>query len=315
MDLPEICIPKEFELVRADRALAALLGTVTRSRIAKLIKAGKIFINGKPLSSSTLLRTGDKVEILSEPDGQTRDEIVHVPEFRILYEDDQLIVIDKPAGLVVHPGAGRASGTLMDKLVETRPDMIGVGQEGRWGIVHRLDRDTSGVIVVAKTHQAYECLAPQFRDHTTHRTYLAIVRTVPKEDTGTINAELGRHSKERKKISTRTKKGRRAVTRWKVLKRFRSITLLEITPETGRTHQIRVHLASIGLPVLGDQVYGLTRKTKKVSSSGKGYQLNRQALHAAQLGFIHPDGRTLYFSSDMPEDMAAIIRDQETSNE
>lgn len=226
-------------------------------------------------------------------------------------EDEDVIVVDKPPCLVVHPGAGRPSATLMDALVAMRPEMIGVGEAGRWGVVHRLDRDTSGVMVVAKTVRSHVSLSAQFKEHSVHRIYLALVRADPGEDAGVVDAPLGRHAKDRKRISTRTSKPRRAVTRWRVLQRFGGVTLLEITPETGRTHQIRVHLASVGLPVAGDQVYGKLRarvaglnavRNKAIAG------LKRQALHAAVLGFIHP-GTSQYveFSSPLPEDMRKAI--------
>jgi 23S rRNA pseudouridine1911/1915/1917 synthase len=232
-------------------------------------------------------------------------------DFKIVMEDEDVVVVDKPPGLVVHPGAGRPYATLMDSLIATRPEMVGVGELGRWGVVHRLDRDTSGVMVVAKTVSAHASLSAQFKEHSVHRIYLAFVRGEPGTDEGVVDAALGRHTKDRKKISTRTTKPRRAVTRWRVLERFGGITLLEIRPETGRTHQIRAHLASVGLPIAGDQVYGKLRaKAAGLSPAQKKAiaGLQRQALHAAVLGFIHP-GTSQYveFSSPLPEDMRKAI--------
>jgi len=229
----------------------------------------------------------------------------------ILFEDADVIVVDKPAGLVVHPGAGRQTNTLMDILISTRPEMIGVGESGRWGVVHRLDRDTSGVMVAAKTALAHAALSTQFREHSIHRVYLALVRGNPGEDSGRIDVGLGRHTKDRKKISTSTAKPRHAVTTWKVQQRFGGLTLLQVFPETGRTHQIRVHLASVGLPVLGDPVYGRTRK-KGASADPvvkKSLQImKRQALHATILGFVHPRSyQPMEFSSPMPPDMAEVV--------
>ncbi len=220
-------------------------------------------------------------------------------------------MVDKPAGIVVHPGAGRPSNTLMDLLMSSRPEMKGVGEPGRWGVVHRLDRDTSGVMVFAKTASAHAALSAQFKAHSIHRMYLALVRGNPGEESGIVDAPIGRHIKDRKRISTKTAKSRHAVTRWTVRERFGGLTLLEVYPETGRTHQIRVHLAFIGLPVTGDPVYGKLRGKGGVADPKlrKALEvLKRQALHAAVLGFIHPRSlKHVQFSSPLPEDMAGAI--------
>ena len=241
------------------------------------------------------------------------------PVFSILHEDSHLIIVDKPAGLVVHPGAGRSYGTLMDALVSTRASMEGIGEPGRWGIVHRLDRDTSGVMVIAKSLPAYESLSRQFKEHSVHRFYLALVRGSPGRDEGIVDRPIGRHAKDRKRMSTSTTKARHAVTLWAVQRRLGTVTLLRIRPQTGRTHQIRVHLASIGLPVLGDQVYGKSRK-KGTSSNPVlrkvAHLMKRQALHAAVLGFEHPAEKTyVEFSSGLPDDMTRVILELETMTE
>ncbi len=221
-------------------------------------------------------------------------------------------MVDKPPGVVVHPGAGRPSNTLMDVLISTRPEMKGVGEPGRWGVVHRLDRDTSGVMVFAKTAAAHTALSAQFKAHSIHRVYVALVRGNPGQDSGVVDAALGRHVKERKRMSTTTGKGRRAVTRWRVKERFGGLTLLVVYPETGRTHQIRVHLAFIGLPVAGDPVYGKSRG-KGGASDPKVRKpleiLKRQALHASVLGFTHPKSQKyVEFFSPLAADMAEAIR-------
>jgi 23S rRNA pseudouridine1911/1915/1917 synthase len=239
------------------------------------------------------------------------DGYAPVPEFRIIEEDEHILVVDKPPGLVVHPGAGRASGTLMDAVLETRPEIEGVGEPGRWGVVHRLDRDTSGVMVMAKTPWAHRELSARFKAHAIHRVYLALVRGTPRVDGGLIDAAVGRHPKDRKRMSTKTDKPRTAVTEWRVLERLDRVSLLEILPQTGRTHQIRVHLASIGLPVAADRVYGKARSAKGNPDSGtpaalKG--LSRQALHAAVLGFDHPGaGEAVEFRSPLPDDLAECL--------
>lgn len=312
-----IVIPPNTRPDRADRILCELVGEdLSRSALAKLMRAGVIVVAGRTIRPSTFLKPGDQVEVIPMDEPTARQEEASFSEVSVIHEDEHVIVVDKPAGLVVHPGAGRASGTLMDLLVATRPDMVGVGETDRWGIVHRLDRDTSGVMVVAKTAHAHTLLSGQFKEHSVHRIYLALVRGNPGADHGIVDAPLGRHSRDRKRISTATRKGRRAVTQWSVRERFGPMTLLEIRPQTGRTHQIRVHLASRGLPVAGDMVYG---KVRKRGAGGSRHEqelsdvLQRQALHAAVLGFTHPtDLRYVEYSSPLPEDITraiAIIRD------
>jgi 23S rRNA pseudouridine1911/1915/1917 synthase len=304
-------IPPGAEVGRADRVLAeSLPGRPSRSAVTGLLRQGRVLVNGRAIRPSTVLKPGDVVEITAgEPDVAPAHP-AETPQIEILFEDEDLVVLDKPAGLVVHPGAGRAAGTLMDALVRTRPDMVGVGEPGRWGIVHRLDRDTSGVMVVAKTILAHATLSAQFKEHSIHRVYLALVRGNPGKDQGVIDAPLGRHAKDRKRISTSTARPRAAMTRWNVRERLGELTLLEVKPQTGRTHQIRVHLSSIGLPVFGDPVYGKTRKTASVSPMlcKAAALMKRQALHAAILGFIHPrSAQPMEFTSPMPEDMTAVL--------
>ncbi len=314
MDLPSsLVIPQDAIPDRADKILAdCLAGGHSRSSLARVIRSGRVLLKGRPISPSTVLNPGDRIEILPETIivGTTPD--IEPPSFGIIFEDDDLIVVDKPPGIVVHPGAGRPSHTLMDILVSSRPEMVGVGEQGRWGVVHRLDRDTSGVMVFAKTASAHAELSAQFKAHSIHRMYLALVRGNPGEETGTVDAPIGRHVKERKRISTKTGKARRAVTRWAVKERFGGLTLLEVYPETGRTHQIRVHLAYVGLPVAGDPVYGKMRGKSRVADPRlrKALEvLKRQALHAAVLGFIHPRSlKYVEFSSPMPADMAEVIK-------
>ncbi len=306
-----IIIPVDVQAERADRILADLLPDVSRSAAARLIREERALMDGAPIRPSTSLKAGDTVTVLMEDSTEPAEASFAAAAFDLLYEDDDIVVVNKPPGVVVHPGSGRPSGTLMDALVATRPEMIGVGQPGRWGIAHRLDRDTSGVMVVAKTTGAYEELAGRFKAHTIRRVYLAVVRGAPGSDTGMIDTPIGRHASDRKRISTSTPRPRAAVTRWAVKERLDGLTLLEIQPETGRTHQIRVHLASIGLPVAGDPTYGKLRRAKIKGNPRLNEALavlKRQALHAAVLGFPHPiSGRDLEFSSEMPEDMARAI--------
>jgi 23S rRNA pseudouridine1911/1915/1917 synthase len=314
MDLPSsFVIPEDATPDRADKILAdCLVGGHSRSSLARVIRSGRVLLKGRPISPSTVLNPGDRIEILPETIIAASTPEIEVPPFGIIFEDEDLIVVDKPPGIVVHPGAGRPSHTLMDILVSSRPEMVGVGEQGRWGVVHRIDRDTSGAMVLAKTASAHAELSAQFKAHSIHRMYLALVRGNPGSETGIVDAPLGRHVKERKRISTKTGKARRAVTRWSVKERFGGLTLLEVYPETGRTHQIRVHLAFVGLPVAGDPVYGKMRGKSWVTDPRlrKALEvLKRQALHAAVLGFTHPRSlKYVEFSSPMPADMAEAIK-------
>jgi 23S rRNA pseudouridine1911/1915/1917 synthase len=220
----------------------------------------------------------------------------------VLYEDEDLIVVDKPAGLVVHPGPGHLRGTLVNALLHRCGDLAGIGGVLRPGIVHRLDRGTSGVLVAAKHDQAHLALADQFREHRVERVYLALARGTPGEASGRIERPIGRHHRDRKRMSVSTRAGRPALTAWSVRRRYPAsgATLLEVRPETGRTHQIRVHLASTGLPIVGDTVYGRSR--------GKAFAITRPALHAAVLGFDHPrSGERHRFEAPLPPDFADLL--------
>ncbi len=308
-----LLISAEVSPDRADRVLTLCLpGNPSRSFVARLIEEGRVRRGDVILRPASLLSPGDLVEIVESQPRAEQSPCLESVCLSALYEDEEIVVVDKPAGLVVHPGSGRASGTLMDLLVADRPEMVGVGEPGRWGIVHRLDRDTSGVIVAAKTRRAHEKLSAGFRDHSMHRAYVALVRGVPSRDEGTVNVPIGRHPKDRKRMSTSTDKARLASTTWRVQERFEETSLLVITPLTGRTHQIRVHLAYAGLPVIGDQVYGRVRKgsSRQLSCTREALTLmHRQALHAQSLGFAHPgDGRFVEFASPLPEDMTLVLR-------
>jgi 23S rRNA pseudouridine1911/1915/1917 synthase len=235
----------------------------------------------------------------------------------VLYQDADLIVIDKPAGMVVHPAPGHPRGTLVNALLHHCEDLAGVGGVMRPGIVHRLDRGTSGVIVVAKNDAAHQHLARQFHDHTIDRVYWAFVRSLPGADTGEVDAPIGRHPRDRKRMTIREDSGRSALTRWRVVVRYpeAGISRLEIRPETGRTHQIRVHLSSAGMPIVGDPVYGRQRggrQREKKRAGGFRSELERPALHAARLGFSHPrSGDRLDFEAPLPDDLAALERQLE----
>ena len=306
-------VPDDVEPDRADRILADLLpGGSSRSSVSKILRDGQVRLNEGTIKPSTILNPGDRLEILPLKQMEITTEDDEPAPLKILFEDQDIVVVDKPPGLVVHPGAGRNSGTLMDELVKTRPEMIGVGAADRWGIVHRLDKDTSGVMVVAKTDLAHSYLSSRFKEHSIHRIYMAVVRGNPGKGDGVIDAPLGRHQRDRKRISVSTGRGRRAVTKWKVLERYGELALLEIAPETGRTHQIRVHLSSVGMPVAGDRVYGRIRKKggiRNPTARKAVAELRRQALHASVLGFEPPrSGKYLEFSAPLPNDMEELVR-------
>lgn len=286
---------------RLDVALASL-ACVTRSQARRWVDEGRVRLNDAPARASLRVRPGDVLDASPPeplPSPLTPEDIPLV----VLHEDEDLIVIDKPAGMVVHPGPGHASGTLVNALLHHCRDLAGVGGVTRPGIVHRLDRGTSGVMVVAKHDAAHHALAEQFRDHTIEREYRALVRGVPGADSGRVDRRIGRHRSDRKRMSVHVRAGREARTGWRVLRRFprSERSWLAVLPETGRTHQIRVHLASAGLPIVGDPVYG--RRGRGVPS-----ELARPALHAAVLGFVHPTrGEPLRFESPVAEDIAALL--------
>lgn len=276
----------------------------TRSFIKQLIKKGNILLNGKTVKSGYKIKCNDIIEI-TIPEEQITLKPEPIP-LEILYKDQYVAVINKPPGLVMYPSAGHRSGTLMNALAYYVKKLATVGGPLRPGVVHRLDKDTSGVVVVALTEEAYYCLIDAFRKRTIKRAYYAIVFGHMKEKEGEIELPIGRSKTHRKKMSTRVKRGRYAKTYWRVMEEYRDATLIEVRLATGRTHQIRVHFSSIGHPVLGDSVYG--RKTS-LKIKDKTIKIPRQMLHAFELGFVHPvTGQWLEFSSPMPEDMLDLIQ-------
>lgn len=285
---------------RLDAVLAALAG-VARAQAARWIDAGRVRCDAVPArAASQRVAAGSVIEADPPAPRPSTAEPEAIP-LSVLYEDADLIVIDKPAGLVVHPAPGHAGGTLVNALLHHCVDLAGIGGVSRPGIVHRLDRGTSGVLVAAKRDAAHASLAAQFKDHSIERVYLALVRGTPGADTGDVDRAIGRHPRDRKRMSVQTRSGRAAATHWRVLERYphSGITLLEVRPASGRTHQIRVHLASIGLPIVADPVYG---------RGGDALGLERPALHAAVLGFTHPTrGERLRFEALLPADLQAAI--------
>nr|WP_280528181.1 RluA family pseudouridine synthase [Sphingomonas lutea] len=292
---------------RLDRALAAAVPTMSRERLKALVRSGAL--SGGAIRDPASKVRGDEVFSLTVPEPEpAHNEAQDIP-LRVTFEDEHLLVVDKPAGLVVHPAAGNRDGTLVNALLHhCGGSLSGIGGVARPGIVHRIDKDTSGLLVVAKTDVAHEGLARQFAAHSIDRRYLAIVNGVPRAKDGTIDAPLARSSADRKKIAiVADGRGKRAVTHWTRLSLLRNAALVECRLETGRTHQVRVHMASIGHPLLGDPVYGRAGKDhRKILND---LQFSRQALHAAELGFIHPvTKRKLSFSSPMPSDMQELFK-------
>ena len=293
---------------RLDRAVADAVPTLSRERLKALIRAGALESNGSAVRDPATKVRGDEQFTLSVPDPEPAHNRPQDIPLVIPYEDEHLLVVDKPAGLVVHPAAGNREGTLVNALLHHCAGRLsGIGGVARPGIVHRIDKDTSGLLVVAKTDVAHEGLARQFAAHSIDRRYLAIVNGVPKAAAGTIDAPLARSSHDRKKIAiVETDRGKRAVTHWKRVKPLRDGALVECQLETGRTHQVRVHMASIGHPLLGDPVYGRGKSVHRQLLNQLDF--HRQALHAAGLGFTHPVTKArLSFESALPSDMQELF--------
>ena len=290
---------------RVDQFLARkLVGRYSRSQIKKLIEAGQVRVEGGSVSAHYRVKSGEKVAVEGQEkkDDGTRAEAIPID---IVYEDAELLVVNKPAGMVVHPAHGNWAHTLVNALLYHVRDLSGAGGQIRPGIVHRLDKDTSGLLVVAKNDQAHFFLARQFKDHRIDRTYEALVRGVVQHDEGEIDEPVGRAFLNRKRVIIRPSGGKSALTYYRVKKRFAKATWLEIKPKTGRTHQIRVHLAHLGHPVLGDFLYGI-----------KSLGIDRQALHASELGFTHPGTKEkLHFKAAIPDDIKNLIQNLEANVE
>lgn len=287
---------------------------LTRSAALRLIETGMVTVNGAPQKPSLKLKGGEQVCVAIPPPAPAGAVAEDIP-LEILYEDSDVIVINKPAGMTVHPGAGQSCGTLVNALLGHCRDLSGIGGEMRPGIVHRIDKDTSGVLLAAKNDRSHQHLAHQFKEHTITRIYCALVFGSPKTDSGKIESAIGRHPVDRQRMSSKARHGKHAVTHWKVLARYPGVTLLQLRLQTGRTHQIRVHLSEAGFPLVGDQLYGSSGRLAGVANTRvravlKG--MHRQALHAKTLGFIHPtSGEYLKFDTDLPEDMALIVHELE----
>ena len=271
----------------------------SRSQIRNLITQGKIRVNSRPGKPSYILKDGDVINFILPEQKELEIEAEAIP-LDIIYEDEYLVVVNKPANMIVHPAGKIRSGTLVNALLyHCKDSLSGIGGVIRPGIVHRLDKDTSGLIVSAKNDFAHLDLSRQIKDHQVTKKYLALVHGNMRDDSGIIDAPIGRSLKNRKKMAVTEGKSREAITQFKVLKRFSGYTLVEVTLRTGRTHQIRVHLAFIGHPIVADQLYGHKRQ---------GLNISRQALHSHVLGFVHPSSKKyMEFSTPVPQDMQKII--------
>jgi 23S rRNA pseudouridine1911/1915/1917 synthase len=293
--------------LRLDKALADASG-LSRERVKALLGEGRIALAGKPVNQASLKPAQGTPFSIRIPEAVPAEAAAQDIPLSVVFEDEHLIVVDKPAGLVVHPAAGNLDGTLVNALLHhCRGQLSGIGGVARPGIVHRIDKDTSGLLVVAKTNAAHEGLAKQFADHSIERAYHAVVAGLPMPVSGTVLGAIARSNVNRKKMAlVEDGRGKHAVTHYKTLERLQGAALVECRLETGRTHQVRVHMSSIGHPLLGDPVYGRSPPRLRPILQTLGFQ--RQALHAAELGFIHPvTGEAVRFASDMPEDMITLI--------
>lgn len=293
--------------LRLDKALADLLPELSRERLKALIVEGQVTASGRPLNPSMKVTAGQHFAV-TLPQPVAAEAVAQDIPLTIVYEDADLVVIDKPAGLVVHPAAGNLDGTLVNALLHhCRGQLSGIGGVARPGIVHRIDKDTSGLLVVAKSDRAHEGLAQQFKAHSIDRLYAAIVYGVPQPSFGTVDTWISRSNADRKKMAVhREGRGKRAVTHYRTVERLRGAALVECRLETGRTHQVRVHMAHLGNPLIGDPVYGRDRKGFKTILETLSFK--RQALHAKRLGFIHPvTGQKLSFDSALPTDMQELL--------
>jgi 23S rRNA pseudouridine1911/1915/1917 synthase len=298
------------EATRLDLYLSREMGHESRAAVQRLIETGQVLVDGRQVRASLKLKGGEQIEVEIPEPLPARPLAESIP-LEVLYEDADLIVINKAAGMVVHPGAGNVGGTLVNALLAHCSDLAGIGGELRPGIVHRLDKGTSGVLVAAKHDRAHQGLAEQFSVHSVKRIYQALIYGSPAEETGKIEGIIGRHPTERLRLSGKAKNGKHAVTRWKVKERYGRISLVELRLETGRTHQIRVHLTEAGFPLLGDPLYPDGGRCNNIPDSqlrGLINRLGRQALHARCLGFIHPvTNEYLEFTVEPPDDLQELL--------
>lgn len=285
--------------IRLDVYLTAQLESISRSRIAVLIKENQITVNGKAVKAGYALENGDVIELTIPAEKPLEVKPAAIP-LDIVYEDHDVVVVNKPRGMVVHPAPGTADHTLVNALLAHCDDLSGINGVLRPGIVHRIDKDTSGLLLVAKNDVAHNSLAKQLKDHTVNRVYEGIVCGMVAEPEGIVDCPIGRHPSERKKMAVTEKNSKPALTHYRVLERFKDFTLIEAKLSTGRTHQIRVHMKYIGYPLLGDPLYGKGQKNP--------FHFVGQALHARTIGFCHPvSGKYLEFSVEPPADMKNVL--------
>ncbi|MCP4448703.1 MAG: RluA family pseudouridine synthase [Myxococcales bacterium] len=297
---------EEGPALRVDHFLVSSDLELSRSQIKRLIDDRMVTLGGKAVKTSTKLKPGDEVVVGQQPPVEARALAQDIP-LTVLHEDEHLIVVDKVAGMVVHPAPGHADNTLVNALLGHCKDLSGIGGELRPGIVHRIDQDTSGILVASKDDHTHQALSDGFKNKRHRREYVAISSPGPKASKGTLDTFYGRHPVHRKKSSSKLERGKRAVTHFEVRKRFgEGAALLCLRLETGRTHQIRVHCADAGFALLGDAMYGRLPRAEPLRSLAK--DLGRQALHAAHLAFVHPlTGKELSFSSPLPDDMQRVL--------
>lgn len=301
LELFRFQIPEEQEEERVDKCIAALIDSLSRSFIQKMIKEGRVSVNGAPVKASYQVKAGDDLSFLL-PRAQEPDIEPEKIPLDVLYEDSDVLVVNKPKGMVVHPAAGHYSGTLVNAVMfHCKGQLSGINGVMRPGIVHRIDKDTTGSVLVCKNDAAHQALAAQFAVHSITRRYRAIVHGVLKEEEGTISAPIGRDPSDRKRMAVNRTHGKEAITHYRVLERFHGYTYIECRLETGRTHQIRVHMASIGHPLLGDSIYG----PKKCPYP----KLEGQTLHAMILGFSHPStGQYVETCAPLPEYFERLLQ-------
>ena len=288
------------ENIRIDKFLAERLEGITRSRIQHLVEDGNVTVDGKTVKPNHKLKCGQNV-CVDVPEAKETDIKAEDISLDIVYEDEHLLVVNKPQDMVVHPAAGNYEGTLVNALLHHCGDSLsGINGVIRPGIVHRIDKDTSGLLLVAKDDVTHNGLAEQIKEHSLTRKYVALVHGNFRQDEGTVDAPIGRHPTDRKKMCITDKNSKNAVTHYKVLQRFMEYTLVECRLETGRTHQIRVHMASLGHPVMGDKTYGVKKEK---------YNLKGQLLHAKLLGFVHPvTGEYMEFETEIPERFEKFLK-------
>ena len=286
-------ITEDMEDERIDKCVSMLIESLSRSFIKKMIKEERVLVNGRSVKGSYRVKTDDEVAF-ELPESVEPDIVPENIPLDILYEDKDVVVVNKPKGMVVHPAAGHYSGTMVNALMyHCGKELSGINGVMRPGIVHRIDMDTTGSVIVCKNDRSHNSIAEQLKEHSINRRYRAICHGILKEDKGTIDKPIGRHPMERKKMAVNEKNGKAAVTHYQVLERFKDYTYIECVLETGRTHQIRVHMASIGHPILGDEIY---------SNRKSNFKLQGQTLHAKTLGFIHPStGEYVEVDAPLPE--------------